>query len=399
MKSKYTLTLPLRYKGYDVQVGYEGKQLLLQYGGTVIHFIVSPYLLGAVAVLLGALLVFLAFGPSSRGTVIQNMYVQLDGSQLDRLQQGLAPSKQPLADLQSDVQPVAGQNRPFSQVNHEQPVPLKREAVPVAESEASAEEADPEAIAFALRFFEESEEEMAEVKTYEEEFLVKKQVLLSKRLIAERVSRPDQLSNESLLALNREITDLFVELVLQRIKVEPHVMRFFTDTTDLDKLETSLMEQAKYHVPASIKLAQSALETAYGRRIINNNYFGIKDKSGRSPLTTTVEYYNEQEAKANAAKIVSKRKVTRGGKTLYECQVRDNFERYKTPWSSFRAHSIYLSSNPRYSPLFTQGKEYEAWADKIGSTKFGGVGYATNPTYGRLLKKIIRRYRLHLLDY
>ncbi|MGB0524549.1 MAG: glucosaminidase domain-containing protein [Flammeovirgaceae bacterium] len=159
------------------------------------------------------------------------------------------------------------------------------------------------------------------------------------------------------------------------------------------------MEQVKFHVPASIKLAQSALETAYGRRVVNNNYFGIKDKTKQSSYMETTEYYTAKEVAYNKHKILSKKKVRKNGKVLYKCKVRDSFMDYHTPWQSFRAHSVYLANNKRYAPLFTNGKDYRAWADRIGSTKYGGVGYATSPIYGNLLKKIIARYNLDLLDY
>ena len=237
-------------------------------------------------------------------------------------------------------------------------------------------------------------------KNYQEAFTVQKQLITSQYLIEQKASRVDQLSSQSLLSMHQEISDLFIELVLKKQSLPEHVLHYFTDTTDLDKLETALMEQAKYHVPASIKLAQSALETAYGRRVIHNNYFGIKNRgSGEAKAVETIEYYSRAELRANRRKVISRELVSRGGKKLYKCRVKDKFQPYKTPWASFRAHSIFLSNNKRYHALFTGGKDYRAWADKIGSTKYGGVGYATSPIYGELLKKIIRRYHLDLLDY
>lgn len=250
-----------------------------------------------------------------------------------------------------------------------------------------------------LKQFEPTDSEAQQ--NYREAFMVQKQLITSQYLIREKVSRANQLSSASLLAMHRQISELFTALVLKKQELPPHVLTYFTDTTDLNKLETALMEQAKYHVPASIKLAQSALETAYGRRVIQNNYFGIKnkDRSKQVQAVETIEYYNAVELKANAHKVISKRAVEKNGKKLYRCRVRDQFQPYKTPWASFRAHSIFLSNNKRYHALFTGGKDYQAWADRIGSTKYGGVGYATSPIYGELLKKIIRRYHLDLLDY
>lgn len=237
------------------------------------------------------------------------------------------------------------------------------------------------------------------LNNYREAFLVKKQMIASQYLIREKASRIDQLSSQSLLAMNKEISDLFTELIIRKQEMPAHVLKYFIDTTAVDKLETALMEQAKYHVPASIKLAQAALETAYGRRVVGNNYFGIKDKTGKVPVMETIEYYNASELKINKHKILSKEKVNKNGKTLYKCRVKDSFMAYSTPWASFRAHSLFLANNKRYHALFTGGKDYRAWAERIGSTKYGGVGYATSPVYGELLKKIIRRYHLDLLDY
>ena len=235
--------------------------------------------------------------------------------------------------------------------------------------------------------------------TLRKRFLIEKQKLIFKYTTKAGVSRTDQLSARDLLDMNQKISELFVGLVFSKLNPAPHVNRFFTDTTDLDKLETALMEQAKFHVPASITLAQAALETSYGRRVIHNNYFGIKDKSSSTSRSTTTEYYTAKEAKRNAHKIISKKLIKSNGKTYYKCLVKDHFMAYRSPWASFRAHSVFLASNSRYYKLFTGGKNYEAWADKIGSSKHGGVGYATSPLYGNLLKSIISRYHLDLLDH
>ena len=215
--------------------------------------------------------------------------------------------------------------------------------------------------------------------------------------------RLEDMDNATLGTLNKQISNLFIQIVFDNSNVEKHVYKYFTDHKELYKIETALMEQVKYNVPASITLAQSALETGYGRRIINNNYFGIKakgkTKSDNAPLNVTTEYYNDRELKRNQSKIISKKKVYKNGKYFWQCRIKDHFVVYNNPWDSFRDHSKFLSENERYHPLFVGGKDYQAWADKIGSTKYGGVGYATSPLYGKLLKGIIRRYHLDLLDY
>ncbi|MDW7690787.1 glucosaminidase domain-containing protein [Flammeovirgaceae bacterium SG7u.111] len=230
-------------------------------------------------------------------------------------------------------------------------------------------------------------------------FLREKHKITYKYIVGNNVARADLLDDYSLKEMNEQISRLFVNMILDKIPMEDHVYQYFTDTADLKKIETCLMEQAKFNIPASIKLSQSALETSYGRRILNNNYFGIKDKSGKTRRKTTTEYYTAAELKRNKDKVVSQKLVKKNGKTFYKCTVRDHFQEYITPWQSFRAHSTYLRNNNRYHKLFSRGKDFNEWADTIGSTKMGGVGYATSPIYGKILKSIIKRYHLDLLDY
>jgi len=232
-----------------------------------------------------------------------------------------------------------------------------------------------------------------------DEFIVKRQQLVFKYLIAHKVNRVDQLDTEKIKEMNTQIAIMFKKLLLNDNTIRQHVYDFFTDNKEVNKIETSLMEQTKFHIPASIILAQSALETGWGSKVVNNNYFGIKDKSQFSTPIITTEYFNAKEIKRNKRKIISKQIVIKKGKKLYKCKVKDRFKNYGSAWESFREHSLFLSTNIRYAPLFTKGKNYKEWANMIGSTKYGGVGYATSPVYGEQLKSIIEKYNLHLLDY
>ncbi len=240
---------------------------------------------------------------------------------------------------------------------------------------------------------------LAKSENMMEEFMIQKQIRITKALIENKTSRLDQLGNNVLLEMNRDISRLFIELVLKNLDVPLHVLDYFSDTVYLRKIETALMEQIKYNVPVSIKLAQSALETAYGSRVIHNNYFGIKDKNKEGNKIITTEYFTAEEASMNQDIILTQKPFIKKGTVLYQCKVQDYFTQYESAWESFRGHSEFLANNERYAPLFTKGKNYEDWADRIGSERTGGVGYATSPLYGELLKKIIKRYQLHLLDH
>ena len=356
------LILPIKYKGSPIQLGFKGRAAYYGYKGNFTFILVNPSWFYTVIGMFVLVLMNLVFQPQKH--VYQTQMVM--------------------------VQPEVTSNPAV------QPATLKAwEGQPIAYEEVD------DVMGYMLDYFEKENIQLVDnrEKSFRNQFLVERQLLVTKYLIEHKVSRVDQLENQQLLELNQNISKLFTNRVLNNLRMPEHVHSFFTDSLPLKKIETSLMEQARYNIPASIKLAQAALETAYGRKVVGNNFFGIKDKAQSTTKRKTIEYYNEKEVAINKNKILSKQKVMKNGRMLYKCVVKDHFSEYTTPWQSFRAHSKFLSHNNRYSPLFTKGKNYEAWASKIGSSKYGGVGYATEPVYGQLLKKIIKRYHLDLLDF
>ena len=132
--------------------------------------------------------------------------------------------------------------------------------------------------------------------------------------------------------------------------------------------ELAIREMQRSGVPASIKLAQGILETEAGRSDLvqrSNNHFGIKCKS---TWTGDKVYHDDDE---------------RG-----EC-----FRKYPSPEDSWKDHSDFLRTQPRYASLFTlDPMDYKAWAHGLRK-----AGYATNPRYPQILIKYIETYRLN--DY
>lgn len=128
-------------------------------------------------------------------------------------------------------------------------------------------------------------------------------------------------------------------------------------------------EMLLYGIPASIKMAQGILESGAGRGNLasrSNNHFGIKCHQG-----WTGEYVRHDDDE------------------LQEC-----FRKYNDPKYSFRDHSLFLTSRPRYSNLFSLKKDdYKGWARGLRQ-----AGYATDPQYAQKLINIIERYELHRLD-
>jgi flagellum-specific peptidoglycan hydrolase FlgJ len=125
----------------------------------------------------------------------------------------------------------------------------------------------------------------------------------------------------------------------------------------------------KTGIPASITLGQAILESGAGTGPLSiqaNNHFGIKcHKEWSGP---SIKYTDDAEN---------------------EC-----FRKYEDPNGSFRDHSYFLTSRPRYAELFQFGKDdYKSWAYGLKA-----AGYATDPKYPDKLIGLIERYQLGKYD-
>ena len=132
--------------------------------------------------------------------------------------------------------------------------------------------------------------------------------------------------------------------------------------------DIAIEQMHKYHIPASITLAQGLLESGAGKSELarkSNNHFGIKCHSWDGKRT-----YHDDDKKG-------------------EC-----FRVYKSPRDSYEDHSIFLATGSRYAFLFKYSEtDYVAWARGLKR-----AGYATSPTYADKLIEIIERYDLDKFD-
>lgn len=135
----------------------------------------------------------------------------------------------------------------------------------------------------------------------------------------------------------------------------------------IERFRTLAMdEMVRTGVPAAIKLAQGIIETQAGSSDLvlrSNNHFGIKCKSG----WTGERAYHDDDEKG-------------------EC-----FRKYATAEDSWRDHSDYLRSQPRYASLFgLDPTDYAGWARGLKA-----AGYATDPRYPEKLIRYIENHRLY----
>jgi LysM repeat protein len=127
----------------------------------------------------------------------------------------------------------------------------------------------------------------------------------------------------------------------------------------------AIAEMQRTGVPAAIKLAQGIHETQAGTSDLvrqSNNHFGIKCKTGWAGD----KVYHDDDARG-------------------EC-----FRSYTQPEQSYRDHSDFLKSSPRYAFLFQlDPTDYKAWANGLRT-----AGYATNYRYAQIIVKLIEDYNL-----
>ena len=133
--------------------------------------------------------------------------------------------------------------------------------------------------------------------------------------------------------------------------------------------DIAVREMKRYHIPASITLAQGLLESGAGQSVLarkSNNHFGIKcGGDWRGPSVS-----HDDDARG-------------------EC-----FRAYKHPEESYEDHSKFLAGRPRYAGLFKlKITDYKGWAHGLKK-----AGYATNPQYAEKLIGIIELYNLHKYD-
>lgn len=125
-------------------------------------------------------------------------------------------------------------------------------------------------------------------------------------------------------------------------------------------------------VPASVTVAQAALESSWGKRAPGMNLFGIKaDASWHGPVTTQVTHEVEN------------------GQTI---TITANFRAYSTWQGSIDDHAAFLTGNPRYRPAFAF-KDGPNFARAIAA-----AGYATDPQYAEKLISIMNARNLCALD-
>ena len=132
--------------------------------------------------------------------------------------------------------------------------------------------------------------------------------------------------------------------------------------------ELAMKEMARVGIPASITLAQGCLESNNGNSTLavkGNNHFGIKCHEW------TGKTLNHDDDSRN------------------EC-----FRAYTSAYESYKDHSQFLTTKPRYAELFELNThDYRGWAKGLKK-----AGYATASSYSTSLIRIIEENELYRFD-
>ncbi len=125
-------------------------------------------------------------------------------------------------------------------------------------------------------------------------------------------------------------------------------------------------------IPASITIAQAALESSWGERVRGNNLFGIKaDKAWKGK---TIDVPTHEVIKGNRIFVV------------------DKFRAYDSWAECIMDRARFLKANPRYAACFRETTG-EGWAHAMAA-----AGYATDPDYANKLIAVMKGRKMAQYD-
>lgn len=140
--------------------------------------------------------------------------------------------------------------------------------------------------------------------------------------------------------------------------------------------QAAQLSQRVTGVPASIVLAQGALESDWGRKAVNNNHFGIKCHNGdKGPYAFGCAVQRTHECTPNCH------------------TTRSPFRMYTSAADSFNDHGTFLRTNPRYANAFKHTANPDQFAKELQA-----AGYATDKLYAAKLIATMRSNNLYRLD-
>lgn len=152
----------------------------------------------------------------------------------------------------------------------------------------------------------------------------------------------------------------------------------------------ALKTQDKTGIDAYVVLAQSALETGWGKSCPGNMMFGVKDWdgiNGNEQLVPTFEYsqrFGLTPQQIGLHEITHVEPVMIKGKQFYKYSGTSWFRKYDSPEDSFTDHCHVFYSNPRFAPALAVKSDPEQFVKLMAPI------YAQSPTYADQVISIMK---------
>jgi flagellar protein FlgJ len=137
--------------------------------------------------------------------------------------------------------------------------------------------------------------------------------------------------------------------------------------------------EAQTGMSAIAQLASSAVETGWGKTVVGNMMFGVKDTdgvNGNEQLLPTTEYLTTPNARFPAIY-----KITQVGKKLWKYYVADYFRKYNSPADSFMDYAKTIKIAPHWSAAWKVRHDYKLFFIELQK---GPKKYATASNYDKL---------------
>ncbi|UZR93960.1 glucosaminidase domain-containing protein [Chondrinema litorale] len=190
-------------------------------------------------------------------------------------------------------------------------------------------------------------------------FLEYKQLLTSKYLIENGVSSTCFLKENQLNELHKSIAKKYSNLLINKKSSEiTQAQISFLKEEQLGNasfIKIALDMQDKYHIPASVLLAQAMIQTDWGNRMYANN--------------------------------------------IYNYIENDEIKEYKNYTLAFEDYAKSLSTNSKYASLFTGGKDFKSWTEKLGQIQCDDSLFSLEKDCYNQMEELIKTLHLDLLDY
>lgn len=137
-------------------------------------------------------------------------------------------------------------------------------------------------------------------------------------------------------------------------------------------IDAAQLAEKKHDIPASVTIAQWALESAFGRHepLDSNNPFGIKAVPGQPYVACLT------------------REVVKG----HQITITAKFRKFASIAEAFDAHAVLLASGAAYTAARAVRHDPQAFANALTGR------YATDPQYGAKLISIMKADNLFQYD-